>query len=42
MEVIEEAIKVYKESPMEKKVFESFAKVLARKGRILELKDDID
>lgn len=37
MEVIEEALKTYKECPMEKKNFESFAKVLSRKGRILEL-----
>ena len=42
MEIVEEAIKVYKESPMDKKNFDNYAKVLARKGRIYELKDDID
>ena len=42
MEIVEEAIKTYKESPMEKKNFDNFAKVLARKARILELKDDLE
>lgn len=41
LEVIEEAIQTYQESPIEKKKFEDLAKVLARKGRIYELKKDI-
>jgi tetratricopeptide (TPR) repeat protein len=42
METIEEALKAYNETPMEKRKFESFAKVLARKARILELQDNLD
>lgn len=37
METVEEAIKTYEESPMEKKNFDNYAKVLSRKGRIYEL-----
>lgn len=42
MEVVNEAIKVYKETDYKKRSFEKFAKVLERKGRIYYLMKDID
>lgn len=42
METVEEALKVYTETPMKQRNFESFAKVLARKARVLELQDNLD
>ena len=42
LEVVEEAIKVYREKEPTKRSFEKYAKVLERKGRIYHLKKDLD
>lgn len=41
-EILDEAIKIYKECDFDKRSFEDYAKILEKKGRVYVLQNDID